>query len=92
MSLNRYFTNNSNLKSTLQERENTSLRSSPHHTSWRNPCNLCEKANRGIRYHSEQACWFKAKKIDATKNNNTSAISNVALSHENSDCIMSKNG
>lgn len=24
-------------------------------------CGICEKLNKGVRYHSEDSCWFKTK-------------------------------
>lgn len=24
-------------------------------------CSICEKLNKGVRYHSEDSCWFKTK-------------------------------
>lgn len=42
-------------------------------------CSICEKLNKGSRFHSEAACWFKTKegekfKRDAIKHVNNSAI------------------
>lgn len=31
------------------------------------PCRICEKLNKGPRYHPEDACWFNKKNQDDTK-------------------------
>lgn len=30
------------------------------------PCKICEKLNKGTRYHPETLCWFKSKQNTAT--------------------------
>lgn len=32
------------------------------------PCKICEKENKGSRYHSEHVCWFKNKDNTYSKN------------------------
>lgn len=34
----------------------------------KSPCKICEKLNKGTRYHPEATCWFKTKE-DERKNN-----------------------
>ena len=41
------------------------------------PCILCEKANRGVRYHPETQCWFNSK--ENTKSNNLKSVNTGEL-------------
>ena len=51
------------------------------------PCQICENANKGKRFHSESVCWFKDrddknKKIELLKSVNNSKLE-VELNQEN---------
>lgn len=51
----------------------------------RNPCQICEKLNKGIRYHSESACWFKTKEEDKIKGKNIKHVNNSVIEAELND-------
>lgn len=41
------------------------------------PCKICEKLNKGTRFHPEPACWFRNKEEEAERKNTTRA--NIAV-------------
>lgn len=45
-------------------------------------CNICEKLNKGVRYHSEDSCWFKTKINSDEHNNQIKIINNSELECE----------
>lgn len=46
------------------------------------PCKICEKENKGTRYHPESQCWFKTKNNDRTKNDQIRSVNNSELETE----------
>ncbi|KMQ82740.1 hypothetical protein RF55_22015 [Lasius niger] len=46
------------------------------------PCKICEKLNKGIRYHPEATCWFKAKEEDKEKKNFIKHVNNSVIEAE----------
>lgn len=46
------------------------------------PCKICEKENKGIRYHSESQCWFKIKNYDKQRRDQIRSINNSELETE----------
>lgn len=40
------------------------------------PCKICEKRNKGKRYHSESACWFKTKDNEDKNDDKIKCINN----------------
>lgn len=47
-----------------------------------NPCRICEKENKGVRYHPETLCWFRIKNIDKPKREQIRSINNSELETE----------
>lgn len=47
-----------------------------------NPCKICEKENKGKRYHPESQCWFKVKNNDRPKNDQIKSVNNSELEIE----------
>jgi len=47
-----------------------------------NPCKICEKLNKGTRYHSEATCWFRAKEDDKKKKNFIRHVNNSVIEAE----------
>lgn len=45
----------------------------------RTPCNICEKNNKGTRYHPEALCWFKPKDNVRRENGKIELINNSEL-------------
>lgn len=43
------------------------------------PCKICEKLKKGIRYHPEATCWFKAKEEDKEKKNFIKHVNNSVI-------------
>lgn len=46
------------------------------------PCRICEKENRGNRYHPESACWFKNKNSDKSRREEIRSVNNAELETE----------
>lgn len=46
------------------------------------PCKICEKENKGIRYHPESQCWFKIKNNDRPKKEQIRSVNNSELEIE----------
>lgn len=48
------------------------------------PCKTCENLNKGVRYHPEEACWFKTKEgeKDKIRKVNNNSIIEVELNNE----------
>ncbi|CAG4981813.1 unnamed protein product [Colias eurytheme] len=46
------------------------------------PCKICEKENKGIRYHPESQCWFKIKNNDRPKKDYIRSVNNSELETE----------
>lgn len=46
------------------------------------PCKICEKENKGIRYHPESQCWFKIKNNDRPKKDQIRSVNNSELEVE----------
>lgn len=46
------------------------------------PCKICEKENKGIRYHPESQCWFKIKNNDWPKKDQIRNVNNSELEIE----------
>lgn len=46
------------------------------------PCKICEKLKKGIRYHPEATCWFKAKEEDKEKKNFIKHVNNSVIEAE----------
>lgn len=46
------------------------------------PCPICEKENRGSRYHPESLCWFKNKNIEKQKKDHIRSVNNFELEAE----------
>lgn len=46
------------------------------------PCKICEKENKGIRYHPESKCWFKVKNDDRPKKDKIRSVNNSELEME----------
>lgn len=51
----------------------------------KNPCKICEKLNKGTRYHPEDACWFKGKQDNRIKENNIKYVNNSVIEAELND-------
>lgn len=45
-------------------------------------CNICEKLKKGVRYHSEDVCWFKTKLNSETDKKQIKLINNAELECE----------
>lgn len=41
------------------------------------PCKICEKLNKGTRFHPEQACWFRKKEEEGEKRKTTETNNSV---------------
>jgi hypothetical protein len=46
------------------------------------PCRICEKGNKGIRYHPESSCWFQNKSNDGPKRDQIKHVNNSELETE----------
>ncbi|CAH2106383.1 unnamed protein product [Euphydryas editha] len=46
------------------------------------PCKICEKENKGIRYHPESKCWFKIRNNDKPKKDQIRSVNNSELEVE----------
>lgn len=46
------------------------------------PCKICEKENKGNRYHPESLCWFRNKNIDIPKRYQMRSVNNSELETE----------
>lgn len=46
------------------------------------PCRICEKENKGNRYHPESVCWFKNKNSDRPKRDQIRNVNNSELEME----------
>lgn len=46
------------------------------------PCKICEKLNKGNRYHAEATCWFKTKEDDKVKKNYIKHVNNSVIEAE----------
>lgn len=46
------------------------------------PCTICERENKGTRYHPESACWFKIKNKDVQKRDQIRTVNNSQLETE----------
>lgn len=49
------------------------------------PCKICEKLNKGNRFHLEEKCWFKKPSDDYDKKNFRRNVNNTVLDVELSD-------
>lgn len=49
------------------------------------PCTICEKLNKGNRFHSEEKCWFKKTDNYENKRNYSKDVNNTVLDVELSD-------
>lgn len=43
------------------------------------PCKICEKENKGTRYHPESVCWFKNKNSDRPNKDQIKSVNNSEL-------------
>ncbi|KOB66552.1 Uncharacterized protein OBRU01_21063 [Operophtera brumata] len=50
-----------------------------------NPCIICEKLNKGSRFHSEEKCWFKQTDEYENKRSHSKKVNNTILDVELSD-------
>ena len=50
-----------------------------------NPCKICEKLNKGSRFHSEEKCWFKQTDDYENKRKYNKNVNNTLLDVELSD-------
>lgn len=48
----------------------------------KNPCEICEKANKGKRFHSESICWFREKEDKNKKIGSFKSVNNSELEVE----------
>jgi hypothetical protein len=49
----------------------------------KHPCKICEKLDKGIRYHPENTCWFKTNDLDSKmKRNNIKHVNNSVIEAE----------
>lgn len=46
------------------------------------PCKICEKLNKGTRYHPEVTCWFRTKEDDKLKKNFIKHVNNSVIEAE----------
>lgn len=46
------------------------------------PCRICEKLNKGTRYHSEATCWFRTREDDKVKKNIIKHVNNTVIEAE----------
>lgn len=46
------------------------------------PCNICEKLNKGSRFHSEEKCWYKQTNDYENKRNYSKNVNNTVLDVE----------
>lgn len=51
-------------------------------TDEKKPCKICERLNKGIRYHSEATCWFKTKQDNKNKENHIRHVNNAIIEAE----------
>lgn len=68
-------------KNFLSKKRNTNVGSKEKNED-KNPCKICEKLNKGIRYHSETTCWFRAKEDDKKKKNFIRHVNNSVIEAE----------
>lgn len=62
---------------------NRTFRNAEHNTNGgKNPCKICEKLNKGIRYHPESTCWFKTKEDEKFKRNAIKHVNNSVIETE----------
>lgn len=52
-----------------------------------NPCRICEKENKGIRYHPESQCWFKNKNKEWLQGDQKKKVNNAELDVELNEMI-----
>ncbi|KAF9424733.1 hypothetical protein HW555_000034 [Spodoptera exigua] len=45
----------------------------------KNSCKICEKLNKGIRYHPESACWYRTKEEEKPKVKNIRHVNNSVI-------------
>lgn len=48
-------------------------------TEEKKPCKICEGLNKGSRYHTEEACWFRNKNIEQEKSTKTKNVNNNSV-------------
>lgn len=46
------------------------------------PCRICEKLQKGTRYHPEATCWFKTKEGDVTRKYPIRHVNNSVIETE----------
>lgn len=51
-------------------------------SEYKNPCEICEKANKGKRFHSESICWFREKEDKNKKIGSFKSVNNSELEVE----------
>lgn len=49
------------------------------------PCKICEKLNKGVRYHPEEKCWFKQSDDYENKKKHNKNVNNTVLDIELND-------
>lgn len=63
----------------------------PSRTNFKNenqkPCKICEGLNKGTRYHSETACWFRTKEDDKVKKNFIKHVNNAMIETELNESV-----
>lgn len=66
-------------------KERTINKKTPGKDEDKKPCKICEKLNKGIRYHPEAVCWFKAKEYDKYERNYIRHVNNSVIEAELND-------
>lgn len=70
-----------NKKNFLPKRKFGNVRSNARNED-QNPCKICEKLNKGPRYHTEASCWFRTKDDEKFKKNIVKHVNNSVIEAE----------
>lgn len=70
-----------NKKKFLGKKKNVNLNTNDKNEDQK-PCKICEKLNKGTRYHSETTCWFRTKEDEKVKKNFVKHVNNSVIEAE----------
>lgn len=70
-----------NKKNVLGKKRNVNLNTKGRNEEHK-PCKICEKLNKGTRYHPEETCWFKTKEDDKNKKSFIKHVNNSVIEAE----------
>lgn len=69
-----------NKKYNLVVRRSTNQRN--YNNEQKQPCKICEKLNKGVRFHPEATCWFKTSEDEKNKRNFIKHVNNSVIEAE----------